>query len=142
MREIKLKQLCVFDDSLIAQIANLYKQENFLNEHEFNFQSIHRTLKNSYCVFGAFLDNKLVGIFRALSDGVSDAYLLDLIVDSNYRKQGVATALCQEIVSYLRGRNIEWIVCIATPEGQHVHKKIGATMNGYIPFRFTTIEAL
>ena len=142
MREIKIKQLCVFDKSLIEQVANLYKQEKFLNENEFNFQPIHRTLKNSFCVFGAFDENKLVGIFRALSDGVASAYLLDLIVDLTYRKQGIATALCKEIVSFLRGRNIERIVCISTPEEHNVHKKIGTAMSEYTPFRFFITEAL
>ena len=142
MREIKIKQLCVFDNSLIEQVAKLYKQEKFLDENEFNFQSIRRTLKNSFCVFGAFDGSKLVGIFRALSDGVADAYLLDLIVDSSCRKRGVATALCKEIVSFLHGQNIEWVVCISTPEGYNVHNKIGTAMTGHTPFRFFITEAL
>lgn len=141
MREIKVKQVCIFDDSFVGQVATLYKQEKFIDENEFNFQAIRRALKNSFCVFGAFADDKLIGIFRALSDGVSDAYLLDLIVENKSRNNGVATALSQSIVRYLHSRNIDWIVCISTPDGKYVHQKIGKEMNNFIPFRFMSTEA-
>ena len=142
MREINIKQLCVFNNALVEQVANLYKQEKFIDENEFNFQTIRRALKNSFCVFGAFDCNELVGVFRAISDGVADAYLLDLIVENSARKQGIATALSQAIISHLQRRNIEWIVCISTPEGKFVHRKFGKEMRGHIPFRFTPTEAL
>lgn len=97
---------------------------------------IKNSLKNSFCCFGAFDGDELVGFFRALSDGISDAYLLDLIVHPDYRNRGVGDALTRAIVSHLKECEIDWITCIATPEAVGIYSKIGAPMKGHVPFRF------
>ena len=43
----------------------------------------------------------MIGFFRAFSGGVGDAYLLDLIVDPNFRKLGVAGRLVEAVLATL-----------------------------------------
>lgn len=95
-----------------------------------------RALKNTYCAFAAFEGGKFAGFFRALSDGVSDAYLLDLFVYEQFRRRGIALALCRRIVEKLKSDGISWITCISTPEGKPVYSRIAGVMDGHVPFRF------
>ena len=101
-----------------------------------NEDAVRRALKNSYCAFGAFEGGEFAGFFRALSDGVSDAYLLDLFVYGQYRRRGIALALCRKIVEKLKADDISWITCISTPEGKPVYSRLAGVMEGHVPFRF------
>lgn len=99
-------------------------------------ESAARAIKNSYCAFGAFDGQKLVGFFRALSDGVSDAYLLDLFVDPEYRGRGIGGELAARIIAKLKGDGIEWITAISTPEAKNLYLRIGKRMKAHVPIRF------
>ncbi len=99
-------------------------------------ESVERAIKNSHCAFGAFDGSKMVGFFRALSDGVSDAYLLDLFVDPEYRGRGIAGELAARIVAKLKSDGIEWITAISTPEAKNIYLKIGKRMKSHTPIRF------
>ncbi len=132
----EIRQLFPEREHIEADVARLYKMAGWLDEGETDFAPIARALKNSYCCFGAECDGTLAGFVRVLSDGVSDAYLLDLFVDPKFRKQGIGEKLCREIVGKLKADGIEWITCISTPEGESVYKKITSPMQDHTPFRF------
>ena len=46
-------------------------------------------VRGSVCFVGAFCERRLVGMGRALSDGVSDAYIQDVTVLRDFRNRGV-----------------------------------------------------
>ncbi len=131
---IIIKELDAKNDYSL-DIARLYKFENWLMETE-DVSKINIAVKNSYCAFGAFDGAKMVGFFRALSDGVSDAYLLDLIVDPNYRKQGIGSKLTSAITTKLKSDKLSWITCIATPGNEKLYAQFGKKMDGHTPMRF------
>lgn len=134
MKIFRLEQI---DESMAAKILPLYIQAGWTKEYsQIEIANLRNSLQNSFCVFCAEQNGEIVGIFRALSDGVSDAYLLDLYVENSHRNCGVATNLCRNILQYLKAKNIEWITCISTPEGEFVYKKFGSEMKGHIPYKF------
>ncbi|RED14018.1 GNAT family N-acetyltransferase [Pontivivens insulae] len=49
-------------------------------------------------------EGELVGMVRAVGDGVLYAHVQDLIVAQSYRGQGIAAALLDEILAQLDGR--------------------------------------
>jgi len=51
---------------------------------------------------------------RAISDGISDAYIQDVTVLSEFRGQGIGTGIVQEILKQLRDDGLQWIGLIAT----------------------------
>jgi len=120
----------------LYQIAGWESKPDCVTAYQFHTAHAHKALEHSYCCFGAFDTDIMVGFFRALSDGVSDAYLLDLIVDPKYRKLGIGSELCSQIVQYLKDKKIEWITAISTPEAYSLYSKIGAQMKNHTPFRF------
>ncbi len=55
-------------------------------EHDANFNIGH---KNSTLVISAWDGERLVGAVRVLSDTIFRSYLLDLVVDPEYQRQGI-----------------------------------------------------
>lgn len=120
------------------EILLLYSSTNWLDGEE-TVDSIERMFQNSYAVASAY-DEKtgaLAGFFRALSDGIGDAYMVDLLVHPSYRKKGIGKALVQLLSSYLKEQGITWIVCIGVPGTENFYKECGGkVMEKYTPFRF------
>jgi ribosomal protein S18 acetylase RimI-like enzyme len=74
---------------------------------------------------------------RILSDGVSDAYIQDLVVLPEYRKKGVGKQLVKKLVEYCHSKNIRWITLIAEPNQDDFYSKLGfKTMEKYIPMKY------
>ena len=119
-----------------ADAAHLYRQAGWIEETTPESELIP-ILRNAYCVMGAWDENgRLSGMMRALSDGVSDAYLLDMVVEESHRKQGLAHKILRQLNAYLKEKGIDWIVCISVPGAQKLYADCGNEMEGFIPFRF------
>jgi len=91
---IEIKEYTNFD---LTEIVNLYKSvewNNYLKRQDM----LEEAFKNSLCVLGAYMDNKLVGIIRAVGDGVSIVFIQDILVQPEYQRQGIGTMLIKEIM--------------------------------------------
>jgi len=132
---IRIEELDLATDSYSADVARLYAFEGWHKKSD-SLKPVTDALKNSYCAYAAYDDDKMVGFFRSLSDGVSDAYLVDLIVDPQYRRNGVATALTDALVKRLKADGVEWITAISTPAAKSMYLKKGDIMPGHVPIRF------
>ena len=95
-------------------------------------------LANSFAVSAAFDEaGRLAGMARALSDGVSDAYILDVVVDPAHRSQGVGRAIVKRLADHLASCGIDWIVCIGVPGTEAFYRAAGAaSMDNHTAFRF------
>lgn len=132
----EIKKLAPNDFGIEYQVARLYKLAGWIARSASDFSPTKKALQNSHCAYGAFVGGQLVGFFRAISDKVGDAYLLDMFVETEFRKAGIGTALCRAVVENLKRDGIDWITCISTPEGRRVYEKIAAKMDAHIPFKF------
>ena len=80
--------------------------------------------KNSTLVVGAYLDDVLVGYLRVISDRVRFAYLLDVIVAPEYRKQGIGSALVRYAMAHGCLKLVyQWL--LRTRDAQGVYDRIG-----------------
>ncbi len=122
----------------IEQIIDLYKEAGWWDEDdEKNPIKVKKIIKESYIFIGAFIENKLVGMARVLSDGISDAYIQDVIVKENYRKKGIGKKLIIFLLNYLKKKQINWIGLISTPSSKEFYKKLGfETLVGFEPMIF------
>ena len=95
-------------------------------------------IANSFAVSAAFDPaGRLVGMARALSDGVSDAYILDVVVAAEFRSQGIGRTIVSRLAEHLVSFGIDWIVCIGVPGTDGLYKSAGGEpMAGHTPFRF------
>ncbi len=67
---------------------------------------LRRSFENSAVVAFAWLDGRVIGKARALSDGVCNAYVVDVWTHSDYRRRGIASRLMRLLAEGLDGQHI------------------------------------
>ena len=58
---------------------------------------------------GAFDIDKLVGFIEVCWDGGSHAFLLDTVVDPDWQRQGIGTALVRQATQEAKAAGCEWL---------------------------------
>ena len=84
-------------------------------------EQLKTSFENSYATCIAYVDNRIVGTARVLSDGVCNAYIVDVWTLSTYRRQGIATTMIQNLLSRLKGQH----VYLFTDELPELYAKLG-----------------
>jgi ribosomal protein S18 acetylase RimI-like enzyme len=59
-------------------------------------------------VVAAYDDARLVGFVRAISDGVTNAYVKNVMVDPAYRRRGIGRELMRRLMTHRDG--IRWVL--------------------------------
>jgi ribosomal protein S18 acetylase RimI-like enzyme len=120
------------------EIVKLYKSGNWWKEY-YDSSSIKFLIKGSYrfAVVINKIDDKAIGMGRILSDGVSDAYIQDLVVLDKYRGQGLGEQLVKFLVDFLISKDITWIGLISEPGQDGFYSGLGFNlMKDYIPMKY------
>ncbi len=66
-------------------------------------------IRGSHCFVIAEAQGRVVGMGRAISDEVSDAYIQDVVVDPAFRERGIGGRIVAGLVERLRHDGIDWI---------------------------------
>ncbi|MCX5821290.1 MAG: GNAT family N-acetyltransferase [Deltaproteobacteria bacterium] len=110
----------------IRQIAGLYRaQEWWQAGDDESPQLIPRLIAGSHCFVAALEGEDIVGMGRAISDGVSDAYIQDLTVRSDHRNQGIGRRILQTLLERLNADGLHWIGLIAEPGSYGLYRWAG-----------------
>ncbi len=67
---------------------------------------LRRSFENSAVVAFAWAGDRVIGKARALSDGVCNAYVVDVWTHSDYRRRGIASRLMRLLAEGLDGQHI------------------------------------
>ena len=90
--------------------------------------------------FAVVFDNnvkKAVGMGRVISDGISDAYIQDLIILPDYRKFGLGRKLVDFLINQCMLKGIGWIGVIAEPGSEGFYRRFGfKQMKDHIPMLY------
>ena len=120
-----------------AEAAELYVEAGWMDS--IDPDAVASMLKGTFAISAAFHNGRLIGFMRALSDGVSDAYMLDLIVRKEYRKQGIGRKILEQLANFLKQRGVDWVLCIGAPGTEAFYARTRAKkMTDYTPYRFQT----
>jgi ribosomal protein S18 acetylase RimI-like enzyme len=112
--------------SQIRQIENLYRAQNWWQAGDDESQQlVPRLIAGSHCFVAALEGEDIVGMGRAISDGVSDAYIQDLTVRSDHRNQGIGQRILQTLLERLHDDGLRWIGLIAEPGSYNLYHKAG-----------------
>jgi len=120
------------------EIINLYKAAGWWKKSDSQI-NIKKLIQGSYAFVVAInpCDGKAVGMGRLLSDGVSDAYIQDLVVLPNYRGYGIGHRLVKELINFCLSRKISWIGLISEPGQSRFYTHIGFNLlKDYVPMRY------
>lgn len=84
-------------------------------------EALRRAFRQSQHVAFARDGDRVVGMARLLSDGVCNAYLLDVWTASAYRMQGIASAMIRLLLEGVPGQHVG----LQTAEAQAVYESLG-----------------
>ena len=87
---------------------------------------LRRSFENSAVVVFAWLDGRIIGKARALSDGVCNAYVVDVWTHSDYRRRGVASRMMRSLVERLPGQHIY----LFTDDAERFYRSLGYRRQG------------
>ena len=114
-----------FDPGFLAAAARLYRIAGWVDEAD-DCGFLKSALENSCAVCVARDgDGALVGMGRALGDGVSDAYIQDVVVDPAFRRRGVGGAIVRALIAELRRRGVDWIALVGEPGTGEFYRSLG-----------------
>ncbi|MBU5210203.1 GNAT family N-acetyltransferase [Heyndrickxia oleronia] len=108
------------DDLKWEEIQEVYQSVGW-NKH--TIEIIQTVFKNSNEVCIIKTEGKIVGIGRALSDGVFNAAIYDIVVHRDFQKLGIA----KEIIHYFieRFKNVSCVHLISTTGNEGFYEKMG-----------------
>lgn len=79
------------------EIEHLYTSVGWTAYTE-DLTALKEGFANSLCVFGAYENEKLVGIIRVVGDGATIVLVQDILVLPEYQRKGVGSALLRTIM--------------------------------------------
>ncbi len=83
--------------------------------------ALRRSFENSQHASFAFDGDRVVGMARLLSDGVCNAYLLDVWTAKSHRRQGIASTMVRALLAHVPGQH----VALQTDDAQALYAGLG-----------------
>jgi aralkylamine N-acetyltransferase len=117
-----------------AEVMTLYLDGGWWKE-EWGTVGIPELIAGSFRYAAAIDANgKVIGVARAISDGVSDAYIQDVVVSNKHRKQGIGSALIKLLIFELQAAGVDWIGLIGKPGTGHFYESLNfKKLKNFIP---------
>ena len=121
------------------QLIRLYKDAGWWEkEYDENPDFLKALVPNSACFVGAFHENSMIGMGRALSDLSSDAYIQDVAVLKPFRGKGIGSKIIKKLIAFLKQHHVDWIGLIAKPNTSSFYVKLGfEPLKDHVPLKFT-----
>jgi ribosomal protein S18 acetylase RimI-like enzyme len=117
-------------------VVALYEAGGWWRESPSARAAVPALVAGSFVFLVAVEDGRAVGMGRALSDGVSDAYLQDVVVLPSHRGRGIGGELIRRLTAHARARGLEWIGLVAEPGTTAFYARLGfRPLEGYVPMR-------
>ena len=130
------------DSWSIDEIVELYRVGGWWKE-SYDTSLINQMIAGSF-VFAVVVDttrDKAVGMGRVISDGISDAYIQDLVVLPKYRGHGIGKKLVDSLIKQCLSKGIVWIGVIAEPGSDKLYRGLGfKPMKDHIPMLYQLEE--
>ncbi len=95
-----------------------------LSDHSAREQEI--IFNNSYAVVFVYDEDKIVGVGRALSDGICQAAVYNIALDEEYQGYGIGRRLITALLEQLKGQNI---ILYTHPRTVALYEKMGFRRN-------------
>jgi GNAT superfamily N-acetyltransferase len=89
-----------------------------------NIDEVKKGASNSTLTVGVFYSGEQIGYSRVISDKTRFAYILDVYVDENYRKNGIGQLMMKNILQHEELKDVyQWI--LITRDAHGVYGKSG-----------------
>ncbi|MCE4964806.1 N-acetyltransferase [Staphylococcus haemolyticus] len=117
---MEFKLITYFDESYINSIYEVYQSVGWLKHDK---ETICEIFRNSTHVVFAIYDNKVIGFARALSDGVFNAAIYDLVVNKDFQNNQIGMHMLKHILKEIG--SLSCIHLISTIDNLEFYQKAG-----------------
>ena len=109
-----------------GDIISLYKAGGWWKDH-YDPKGIRPLMEKTFAFTVAVDKNsgRAVGMGRIISDGVSDAYLQDIVVLHEHRGKGIGKNILKKMVEHCRKLGLVWIGLIAEEGTEDFYRPMG-----------------
>lgn len=121
---MQIKLISHLDSEDLSAAGRMYADAAWISADD-DFSFINSALAGSFLAAGAFENGRLIGMGRVLSDGVSDAYIQDVVVTPEFRGRGIGGKLVMFLVEELEKRGVDWIALAGEPGTENFYSKLG-----------------
>ncbi|GAB1468619.1 hypothetical protein MASR2M64_13570 [Candidatus Cloacimonadota bacterium] len=120
-----------------ATILALYRQAGWwqMDDNPEYLDTVKKIMSNSFCFVIAKAGEEIIGMGRAISDGVSDAYIQDVTVRTDMRGKSIGKGIIRTLLAFLKDNKLQWIGLISEPGYEKFYGGLGFNvMQHYTPF--------
>ena len=133
---VEYRTVTVLPERALEQLRQLYIGAGWIAPDD-NAEFLVPMLKQTQTAVGVFAGEDLIGFGRAISDGCSDAYIQDVVVDAGYRKHGIGSGIVRHLEMELRRCGVDWIGLVGEPGTENFYSRLGLERrSGYTLWTF------
>lgn len=103
-----------------SRMKEIYRSVGWKNHDE---EKIKKIFQTSSVVAIAYDENKITGFGRALSDGVFNAAIYDVVIDKDYQNKGIGQQIIESLLAQLK--NISCVHLVSTAGNEEFYRKAG-----------------
>lgn len=110
------------------EILDLYGSVGWTNYTD-HPEMLKKAYEHSLKIYGAYAENKLVGIIRVVGDGYSVVFIQDLLIYPEYQRKGIGKALLEYILNEYKDVYQKHLLTENTEKTIQFYKSIGFIMD-------------
>ena len=126
--EVIIKEYAVYKE---AEILGLYTSVGWTNYTD-NPEMLRNAYLNSLKIYGAYVDDKLIGIIRVVGDGYSVIFIQDLLVHHEFQRKGVGKLLLKKVLCEYDSVYQKHLITEDTEKTTLFYKSLGLVDNSEI----------
>jgi GNAT superfamily N-acetyltransferase len=108
----------------------LFQTTGWNAEYKVSQEDLAVVVRNSQHVLAAYVDDRMVGFGRIVTDGILHAMIYDLITDPEYQGTGVGTEVLKRLVEWCRNTGIRDIQLFCARGKRGFYEKRGFVARG------------
>lgn len=109
-----------FSNANLDEIKDIYASVGWTKHTK---EIIQQVFEASNVIALVTVDGRIVGIGRAMSDGVFNAAIYDVVVHRDFQKQGIARKIMEYLLEKLR--DVSCVHLISTTGNEEFYRKLG-----------------
>jgi len=123
----KIKYTFIKDakENILSGITSLYKAQGWLDKEDTSEKLVKIIYGSAAFLIAENQEGRIIGMARAIGDGISDAYMQDITVAKEFRGQGIGTELVIRLKKHLESLGYSWIGLIAQDNSRLFYMKAG-----------------
>lgn len=94
-----MKYEFIYQEKKDGNLFELYRSLEWQQYLKIDADSLKTAMKNSFRIIYVYDGDKLIGTGRVISDGIINAYICGIGVESEYRNRGIGSEILKKLVN-------------------------------------------